>query len=139
MRLDFEHARRRRQFEQEARDRSGGGLRFAEGDLQFPGTGQSLVYVPFGCRFIEFPIHSFGAALDEGGNTQLAEGNFPTISVMIHTWDYIQVRPGLRHYKGANLIIVTTGGDSGTIVNVHYRFEGKAIGDPFMSDGGITE
>lgn len=136
-RLDFETARRRRQFEQEAYDSVQPNLFVRQGIIQVKEAGEATQVIDFGFRFIEKPILSCAYDLDETGVTALTVNQFPTLSMGVQKFRYEQVKQGVYHYLGATMIIVTTG-HAGMLMNIHFRFEGKALVNPLNPEGGLT-
>jgi hypothetical protein len=97
------------------------------GFVTVAGAGEVALDVYFPVWYIERPGMSFGGELDEGHSA--VEGSFPTCSVMVGRW-ILETRGELsKWYRGATLLIVTTGAEGHQVV-IHWHVEGKAMVNP---------
>lgn len=96
------------------------------------GVGEASVDVDFSARFIEKPLLSCGAELDE--NQSPIAGNFPTVSAMVANWKFEELDKYRKYYVGATYAIVLTG-KSDQKTWVHLGVEGRAL----LGPGGGAE
>ncbi len=97
------------------------------GTILVEGAGEITVPVSFPVWFVERPGFSFGGELSD--NHWPAEGNFPTISVVVTKWDINERSTYGRFYRGADLAIVTEGQNDQQMW-VHWHVEAKAFMNP---------
>jgi hypothetical protein len=110
------------------------------GEFIQAGVGESSNLILFPVRFIEKPHFSFGGELTVDSSP--TDTFFPTISVVVLSWEIEQ--PEMitdqnalkRYYVGATLGVVTSG--VAEKMNVHWRFEGKGIVNPALSEAGTS-
>lgn len=96
------------------------------GVVNVTNSGEVLVSVEFPVWFTERPSFSFGGELTGGFSPQ--QGTYPTISVLVASWN--NVTRGLGTYwAGAALAIVTTGEENQQMI-VHWQMEGHAMQNP---------
>jgi hypothetical protein len=113
------------------------------GEYVQSGVGESATTVIFPVHFIEKPHFSFGGELTK--DSSATDGKFPTISVVVLEW--IMKEPEedkkndqnwlKRYFVGAILGVVTSG--VAEKMNVHWRFEGKGLMNPFSSSENLDE
>jgi hypothetical protein len=101
------------------------------GQFMMEGIGEVLVDVKFPVFYLEMPLLSFGAALEE--NQSVVLGSVPTISVVATRYDYKLSRTGARLYRGAQLGVVATG-STGHRLQVHWHFTGMALVNPVQQN-----
>lgn len=103
------------------------------GEVLTEGTGEALVDVPFPVWFAQKPSMSFGGELE---SPIMAEGFFPTVSVVVYQWIMsLDERLGGGYWTGARLAVVTMGTLAEDLVSpqrmiIHWQAEGKAFRMP---------
>jgi len=106
-----------------------------EGFIETTGAGEVLVDVHFPVRFMEKPNMTFGGELTPNQGAVL--GNFPTVSVVVVTWDR-EDQVGGFYYNGCSLGIVTSG-PTDMRMFVHWKASGKAFVNPVKHGGTLGE
>ncbi len=97
------------------------------GQFRVNGQGEAQIDVTFPTRFVEKPILSFGAELIEGDSQ--VPGFMPWANVIVLSWTTKEIPPTGRAYTGARLGVVS-GGVSFQKMNIHWKFNGKALKSP---------
>jgi hypothetical protein len=105
-----------------------------QGFIGVTGSGASLQPVKFPVKFIELPAFSFGGSLDDGQSVE--NGNFPTVSVVVASWEYENHPHGANYYLGATLAINVCG-RSDQRMTVHWQCEARCLGN-IASTGGLS-
>lgn len=138
---DLQAHQRRQAFDARARASVQPGLQVFDVFITLDGPGETLYpaddVVPFPVRFIEVPVIGHSFALDESGVLALTAGNFPKLSAGAHHYEHVEPQPNVRHYTGAQLIIVAEG-HTGMRMNAHVTFTGVALTNPLIpGEGGL--
>jgi len=102
------------------------------GDISAVGPGEGTVPIGFPVTFVEKPGFYFGAESLDG---DVIPGHFPTISLVVSTWQTKRVVSGF-YYSGM-VVAFVIGGPIGTNMGIHWHVEGKAFKNPTSHDGSI--
>ncbi len=96
------------------------------GRVQIIRSGESTVEVKFPCTYAERP--SFYSGFELSKFQPLRGGFLPMCSVGVARWNTVEKVPGIFHYLGAVLTIVTW--NSPLYVWVQWHVEGRAFQNP---------
>lgn len=107
----------------------------ATGEIGVIGPGEVVQDVLFPVRFIERPIVTFGAALEEGQSP--VANAFPEWDAVVVGWTTDGPKERLL-FRGARIAIYTAGPDS-QVLYIGYRMEGKALVNPITRSGGALQ
>lgn len=105
------------------------------GRVELQGAGEALFDAAFPVWFLDPPQLSFGGEL--GGNQALTAGQFPTVNIMVRSWQTTR-RAGHVYYVGAQFIVVVTG-PADMFVTAHWQCEGVGLTNPLVGQGGLDE
>lgn len=101
------------------------------GSVGITGTGELITDLKFPVTFIERPIFTQGAVLDE--NQPIVTGAFPDITGIVLNWVTKQQSPEQIFYVGCRIGVVAKGSfDQRAFLD--YRFEGTAIVNPTFAE-----
>lgn len=104
------------------------GMTRVPGRVLVTGVGEILVDIKFPVWFSDRPYFSFAGELDT--NFSVADGVFPTVSVVVVKWVNSNQSDGfVGYYSGAKLAVVTKG-PSGQQMWIHWTAEGPAVNLP---------
>lgn len=96
--------------------------------LTCTGVGEAFQQIDFPVRYTEKPC--FTSGFEMAPSQRLQQGNYPTCIPGIYVWKYGKnADKGISYYDGCTVFIVTSGLDN-LVLDVHLRFDGKAIQNP---------
>lgn len=97
------------------------------GTVALSSSGETIVDISFPVEFVERPVVSFGAALQEDSKVIL--GMFPQVNAVVMEWVVNDTGAERKYYRGAKLGIRAVGGTDQSFY-LDFRFEGTAMVNP---------
>lgn len=108
-----------------------GKIHSIQGFVNIVGAGEAILDVNFPVWFLEKPLFTFGGEMAPG--EVLTAGQYPMISMIVHSWVMKDYPNNVSYFAGAHLIVVTTGSATQRLIG-HWQAQAKALRNP----GGET-
>ena len=101
------------------------------GKFMINNAGEAKVDITFPVFFSDIPYVTFGFEIQ--GANQIISGHAPAMSATVYDWDTIDRPPFSRFYKGAYIVVVSTG-PPGTKFICTWTAMGTAFTSPTVGD-----
>lgn len=90
-------------------------------------AGEARAHIIFPVRFSDLPFITFGFEMQ--GDKNIYAGHAPAMSATAYDWDTIDRPPFSRFYKGAHILVVSTGPPATKFI-VNWTAMGTAFTSP---------